>query len=134
MDIKNLDVFAAATKNMRYLSARQEVLAENIANANTPDYLAKDIQKPSFDDELKSQMALRTTNNKHFAMPQVGASSGFKVYTPQPVSGLTIDGNGVDIESQINQVSSTKGEYNEMLKLINKHKSMIEVASKVTGS
>ena len=33
MDLKNLTVFNMASKNMQYLAARQQVIAENIANS-----------------------------------------------------------------------------------------------------
>ncbi len=132
MDLKNLSVFSMATKNMSYLSARQKVLAENIANANTPNYLAKDVHKPNFADELKHQMPLMTTNSKHF--PINGSHNiNNKIYTPNPTHALTLDGNGVDLENQLNEVSNTKGTYNEMLKIYNKTKSMIEASAKTTG-
>ncbi len=132
MDLKNLKVFSMAAKNMDYLSARQQVLAENIANANTPDYLAKDINKPNFSEELRHQMPLKTTNSKHFPVIGIQHSSN-KVYTPRPTQALTLDGNGVDLEKQLNEVSNTKGTYNEMLKIYNKTKAMIEASAKTTG-
>lgn len=132
MDLKNLDVFSAATKNMGYLSARQQVLAENVANANTPNYLARDVAKPSFEKELKAQIALNATNPKHFTAPRNNIGMN-RVYTPAPKEALSIDGNGVDIEYQMNEVSKTRGDYNQMLSIYNKYKAMIQVANKTTG-
>ena len=65
MDLKNLTVFSLANKNMQYLSARQRVLAANIANASTPNYLAQDVEKPSVlqgKEEVKhANLTLHTT-------------------------------------------------------------------------
>ena len=48
MDLSTLNVFRVATVKMGWLSERQGVLAQNIANADTPDYRAKDLKAPSF--------------------------------------------------------------------------------------
>lgn len=133
MDINNLAVFSATNKNMGYLTARQRVLASNIANANTPNFLPSDVQKPSFDNELKSNLGMRVTNPKHISAvsSNIGAN---RIYTPQPSGDLSLDGNGVNIEDQINQVSKTRSEYNQMLNLYGKYKTMIQTANKSTGA
>ena len=48
MNLSTLNVFRLATMKMGWLSERQGVLAQNIANADTPDYRAKDLKAPSF--------------------------------------------------------------------------------------
>ena len=48
MNLSTLNVFRVATMKMGWLSERQGVLAQNIANADTPDYRAKDLKSPSF--------------------------------------------------------------------------------------
>ena len=55
MDLNNVSVFNLANKNLQYLAERQRVLAENIANANTPGYLPKDVKKPDFFTKIKPQ-------------------------------------------------------------------------------
>ena len=48
MNLGNLNVFSAATVKMGWLNQRQTVLAQNIANADTPNYRAKDLKAPTF--------------------------------------------------------------------------------------
>ena len=133
MDLNNLSFFNIANQEMKYLTERQKVLAENIANVNTPDYLAKDVEKPTFSNELKSTVALATTNEKHFAFPASNGGSG-NVYTPKPTNALTIDGNGVILEDQLNEASKTKGDYNRVITIYNNYKNMLKIgSSKVTG-
>ncbi|MDD4556546.1 MAG: flagellar basal body protein [Alphaproteobacteria bacterium] len=132
MDLNNLAFFNIANQEMKYLTERQKVLAENIANANTPDYIAKDLVKPTFTDELKSTVAMTVTNEKHMALPKSRGTSN--VYTPTPVNALTIDGNGVVLEDQLNEASKTKGDYNRVITIYNNYKNMLKVAgSKVSG-
>ena len=141
MDLKNLTVFNFAHQNMRYLSARQKVLAENIANAATPNYLPKDVAKPSFLGNLEENrvsLPLRVTNAKHFSELKSEAEKrdarGFEVHTPQTKDALTIDGNGVILEDQMNEASKASSEYNRMVTIYNAYKNMISTATtKITG-
>lgn len=41
------DHFQMANKELNYLTERQKVLAANLANSNTPGYVAKDIENLS---------------------------------------------------------------------------------------
>ena len=54
MDLNNLALFRMVDKQRSYLSERQKVLATNVANANTPNYLPKDIEKPDFSYEVRA--------------------------------------------------------------------------------
>ena len=132
MDLKNLSVFGMAHQNMQYLQARQQVLAENIANASTPGYLARDVEKPNFNQEISATAGLKlaTTNPKHIStIGPKKAKNGYKVYTPQPSSALTIDGNGVILEEQMNEASKVSSEYKRMITIYNKYKSMMQMAN-----
>ncbi len=134
MDLKNLSVFNMAQQNMQYLSARQQIIAENIANASTPGYLARDIQKPTFADEISSAasagLKLATTNSKHLqGFPSSQNNSSYQVYTPQPSEALTIDGNGVILEQQMNEASKVSSEYKRMITIFNKYKNLMKIAT-----
>lgn len=127
MDLKNLSVFSMANQNMQYLSAKEKVLAGNIANASTPGYLPQAIEKPDFGNAVTANLKMATTNSKHLT----GAhnNGGFKVYTPRPDSALTLDGNGVILEDQMNEASKASSEYKRMITIYNKYKSMIQLAN-----
>ena len=126
MDLKNLSVFGLANQNMQYLSAKEKVIAGNIANASTPGYLPKDIQKPAFSD-TGSRLRMNVTNPRH--MNGANFANNFKVYTPRPDSALTIDGNGVILEEQMNEASKASSEYKRMITIYNKYNSLIKLAN-----
>lgn len=126
MDFKNLSVFNAASQNMQYLSAKQKVIAENIANVNTPGYLARAIEEPSFASEISSSVTLKTTNPKHIGLND---NRSYRVYTPNPSAALTIDGNGVILEEQMNQASKASSEYKKTITIFNKYKSLLQTAN-----
>ena len=43
MPIADIPILAMLRERMQWQQARQQVLAENVANADTPDYQAKDL-------------------------------------------------------------------------------------------
>lgn len=143
VDFSNLTVFNMAGRNMQYLSAKQRVIAQNIANASTPGYLAKTIEEPAFlnnvnSGNITSIVGLRTTHAKHFdtlkSVSDSKSRGGYKVYTATPKDALTIDGNGVIVEDQINEASKASNEYKKMITIYNKYKNMMSVANtKING-
>lgn len=48
MDFSKIPLFQGLVQKMGWLAQRQQVLARNIANANTPGFKPKDIEKPDF--------------------------------------------------------------------------------------
>jgi flagellar basal-body rod protein FlgB len=50
MDTGTLPLFKAMSQRMSWLGERQKTLAQNVANADTPKYLAKDLKPMSFGD------------------------------------------------------------------------------------
>ncbi len=48
MPITDIPILAMLRERMQWQQARQQVLAENVANADTPDYQAKDLVAPDF--------------------------------------------------------------------------------------
>lgn len=132
MDLNNLALFSMANKEMGYLTERQKVLATNIANANTPGYRPKDLEQPSFASYLKSTVKspvmMARTNEKHLAgIPST--NGGYRVYQPKTDHALTIDGNGVVLEDQLNEASKTKSDYNRVLTIYGKYKTMLQTAN-----
>lgn len=132
-----------AGRNMQYLSAKQRVIAQNIANASTPGYLAKTIEEPTFlngSNAGKTAMinGLTTTHAKHYAtlksISDAKVRGGYKVHTANPKDALTIDGNGVIVEDQMNEASKASNEYKKMITIYNKYKNMVSTANtKING-
>jgi len=82
-------------------SARAELLAENVANAETPGYLARDLK---FDDALTH--ALEQGDGKP------GASEA-----EVSIENLRSDGNDVDVNGQLAKVYANSLSYVATLKL-----------------
>ncbi len=111
MDLSQIPLFEALEKRMTWLSDRQSVLAENVANADTPGYVAQDLRPPDFRQILQqstSQVALATTNPAHITAKRTLAD----LETKETESG---DGDGrgghVSVEQEMLKVSKTANDY-----------------------
>ena len=127
MDLTRLPLFSMLTKRAAWLDKRQAVLAQNIANANTPGYAPRDLVPQDFKKLLSPaapQVALATTNPMH-KISSTGRSSA-----PDEKSKTTfetaIDGNSVVIEEQLFKVSETQTDHRLALNLYAKHVAMLK--------
>ncbi len=95
---KSLEIFQLASGMARHAGARQALVAENVANADTPRYKSKDIG--SFRDALDAtgQTQLKTTKIGHIVAGQPGSAARDVFLTDGPMSP---NGNTVSIESEL---------------------------------
>jgi flagellar basal-body rod protein FlgB len=96
MDPASLDVFAMAEKRLDWIDRRQSVLAQNIANANTPGYMARDL-KPF------SAFLADEAEQTGFLSASTGASSPHDPAADE----ITLDGNSVQLDVQLEKVAET---------------------------
>lgn len=125
MDLTGLTVFRNMEQKMAWLSARQSVLAENVANADTPGYRAKDLS--AFGGTEGSQLKMAVTNISH--MGANGVTGG----KPQPQRDrfaieTSPNGNQVSLEDQLTKVGETGMDYQFMTNLYRKNISMLKTA------
>jgi len=91
-------ILGLAWRHNQWLSARQAVVASNIANINTPGYRARDIEP--FDAALARVDAhLASTHARH--MRQGGDSPAARETDTATGPGLVHSGNTVDLERQL---------------------------------
>ena len=130
MGLSNLPIFAIMTKQMAWLTQRQEVLAQNIANSDTPGYRPRDLVPLKFRDLLRPTvlrgMAMKQTSSAHISATQ--RRTGFRGATQKQTYETAPDGNAVVIEEQLMKVSENMGSYRLVTNLYRKHVNMIRIA------
>lgn len=100
-----VQIFDLATQQSRWLSARQALIAGNIANSNTAGYRPMDVQ--SFDEVLaKSGTTLSTTNARHLGGNSLGGDLGIGV-TESGVP-VTVAGNSVTLEEELTKAGEVR--------------------------
>lgn len=130
MDLNDLPIFAMMTKRMAWLTKRQEVLAQNIANSDTPGFRPSDLMAQNFRGMLGSSsgasMELRQTNSGHIAPTK--RPQAFREDKQKETYETSLDGNAVVIEEQLMKVSETQGNYRLATNLYRKHVEMFRAA------
>ena len=131
MSIQNVPLMKAISAKMGYLDKRQGVLAQNIANADTPSYQSQDLTKVDFGSVLKgltktNTVRLATTQPGH--MPNPDDITRSKDVKDKLTYEVAPDGNGVIMEEQMIKANQTSMDYNLMTNLMNKQVSMYRLA------
>jgi len=103
-DFKITDrTFAVLQKSLDLRQQKQEVIAANIANAETPGYAAR---KLTFEEDLRKalnapEVAGRKTNAKHIPVGSTGISSVQGTITQVHDHNPLGDGNSVSVDDQM---------------------------------
>jgi flagellar basal-body rod protein FlgB len=147
MDLSNFAVFGLIRKRMGWLTDRQTVLAQNLANADTPNYAAKDLSEPDFKRVLEAYGIGTRKPAAGLAAARAGATAGGPVKLaatnpghirpPMPEGRVTPigakggaerspAGNDVSVEDQVSKVTETQMDYQLTANLYRKHLAMIK--------
>ena len=134
MDINDLNFFKAITAKLHWLDARQRVLADNVANADTPNYQAKDLPPISFREHLERGEAGATLNmtrtaGNHLTGAPINGGGMQQAYRPvAEKTETTPTNNNVVLEEELIKVTETAANYNIMLRLYKKGEQMMKLA------
>ena len=129
MDLNNLGLFKLMSRKMGWLTQRQEVLAQNIANADTPEYKGRDLKPFTFRDALSDSRRLTpvATSASHLkgTVPAGGMDKEQRVRNPYETAP---DGNNVVLEEQMLKMSTTGMDYQTITNLYKKQVGLIRTA------
>lgn len=130
MSMGDLSIFAALKDRMQWHQTRQTLLAENVANAETPGYRGRDLAPYAFDRELEGSrvtVATRTTNARHI---QVGGSGGTGGFGTRALNNFEIspEGNGVTLEEEMMKVTTNQMDYQAATTLYTRSMRLLRIA------
>jgi flagellar basal-body rod protein FlgB len=133
MDLPDIPLLSMLKTRMSWLNQRQDVLTQNVANADTPGYAAHDLKQLDFADEMRkasgpSQAAsqLMVTDPRHIALPSSSQSSFEDVEVRD--SEASPNGNSVSLEQEMIKVSDTQAQFQAATNLYSKAMSMMRTA------
>ncbi|MAJ65584.1 MAG: flagellar basal body rod protein FlgB [Alphaproteobacteria bacterium] len=134
MDTSALTLFNALGEKMNYLTQRQRVLAQNIANANTPRYIPSDLKPFTFEETIdRHHLMMKTSNVKHMD-GTLGSPRPFTSPEQRRIYESSPDGNGVVIEEQVIKANQTQMDFTLMTRVYEKNISMMRYALRGTGA
>lgn len=128
MDLNGVPLFSLLTGRMSWLSARQSVLAQNVSNADTPNYVAHDMKPMDFENMVSGQnsgTSLTLTNVRHISIHP--ASDPFEEEEARGEGGDP-SGNVVSVEQEMIKLSDTQIQYQTATNLYQKAVNMFRTA------
>jgi flagellar basal-body rod protein FlgB len=131
MTTQNIGLFKAIGAKMDYLDQRQRVIAQNIANADTPAYQPKDLLPVDFGTVLKNvsnSPTLRPETTSALHMPSPNHIDDPKNREQKKVYEEAPYGNSVILEEQMVKSAHNQMDYNLMTNLYNKNVNLIRTA------
>lgn len=117
-------------QKMHWHEARQKVLSNNVANAETPGFRARDIAAPQFDVPQSGAgyikpVTLAATTAGHIDPVKNGNTFSTKPYTSFET---TPEGNAVVLEDEVMRVSQNVMDYQAVTQLYTKGLGFIKTA------
>lgn len=98
---------------LNYSSTKQKVISQNIANADTPHYKAKDVRhSSSFQNELESSINAFRTDNRHYDF-KITASKHSGLITKNNMQ-YNNNGNSVDVDQEMSDLATNQIYYNAL--------------------
>lgn len=106
---EKIEMMRMARAMGQHVAQRQTVVARNIANADTPDYKARDLEP--FEDSYRRRdgiPALRTSDPRHIASPDWSPAAARQITGE---AGVSPNGNSVSLEAEMLKAAELKREH-----------------------
>lgn len=111
-------------KGLDYAALRQKAITDNIANVDTPNYKAKDVNFREIMEEANDAFSAHRTDQRHFQFSSSNSS-------PTPVRNnfsYNENQNSVDLDSEMTKLASNQIYYNALIdRLGSKYSSLSNV-------
>jgi flagellar basal-body rod protein FlgB len=132
MNLPDIPLLSMLRERMSWLNQRQDTLTQNVANADTPGYVAHDLKPLDFSEELKkaespAQTAgqLMLTDPRHMSIST--STQPFDDVEVRDTEGSP-NGNSVSLEQEMIKVSDTQAEFQAATNLYAKTITMMKTA------
>lgn len=136
MNLAEIPLFAMLRGRLGYLSQRQQVIAQNVANADTAGYRPQDLQPFSFQARVAqaTTTAQAVTAPGHMVAanarrPQTAAFKPVKVQS----SETTLDGNAVVLEEEMMRMTDARMNYDAAISFYQKSLNLLRLSTKAPG-
>jgi len=129
MDLPDVPLLSMLRQRMNWLNQRQDTLAQNVANADTPGYVARDLKPLDFEQALgqtSNGAALMTTNARHIALTPSHMAKFDDREAPDQESSP--NGNSVALEAEMVKVSDTQAQFAAAANLYAKAMTLMKTA------
>ncbi len=138
MNLNAIPFFGLMRDRISYLDRRTQVIAENVANADTPGYVARDLQP--FGEALARQgraapaspVGVIRTNAMHIA-PAAQRAPGRWDSAESAGSETTLDGNRVVLEDEMVRMGEARMNYDAAVGFYQRSLNLLRMAARAPG-
>ena len=132
MPINDLPVLSVLRTKMQWHQERQRVLAENVANSDTPNFKPRDLMEPKFDATGASAPggAMGTLPMMRTSASHMSASGAPETFDQNRKVGFETRpaGNAVNLEEEMLKVSTNQMDYAAVTSLYTKSLALLKTA------
>ena len=107
--LEKLPLFQMASAMARHATARHRVVAENVANADTPEFRARDV-KP-FAEYVKEPFTAKATRPEHTGFAPLSRAATRPEIIFDAETSTSGNGNSVSLESEMLKGAAAKGQH-----------------------
>jgi flagellar basal-body rod protein FlgB len=126
MAISDIPIFSMLKTRMQWHQERQRILAENVANADTPGYRPNDLVEPKFNLPAPGPgpLQLARTDPAHIAASTAAPKfpTDGRLYQVRPA------GNAVSLEDEMIKVAANQMDYQAATSLYSRSLGLIKTA------
>jgi flagellar basal-body rod protein FlgB len=132
MAITDIPILSMLRTRLDWSQARQRLLAENVANGDTPNFRARDLAPLKFDDPARnastmvSSISLTRTDSGHIEGVGLSqspfANANARIYEVRPA------GNAVNLEEEMMKVASNQMDFQAATALYTRSLNLIKTA------
>ena len=129
MNLPDVPLLSMLRERMTWLNQRQDLLSQNVANADTPGYVARDLKPLDFQQALSqagSGAGMMTTNSRHISLTP-GHTAKFEEHD-SPDQEANPNGNAVSLEMEMIKVSDTQAQFQAAANLYAKAMTLMKTA------
>lgn len=108
--------FANLERGLDYASLNQKVISQNIANVDTPNYRAKEVEFKTVLNDSINQLEAKRTNARHFSFQSSNQHPAVKTKSAYQYNH---NGNGVDLDREMSEMASNQIYFNALSDRIN---------------
>ncbi len=132
MAITDVPILSMLRTRLQWAQERQRVLAENVANSDTPNYRARDLAQPKFEEPAQitpttvSSVSLLRTEGGHIGGRSLSGTS-FRAETKSNYE-VRPTGNAVNVEDERRKVAANQMDYQAATALYNRSLKLIKIA------
>ncbi|MFI4935475.1 MAG: flagellar biosynthesis protein FlgB [Caulobacterales bacterium] len=141
MTLDDIPLFATLKSRLDYIADRQKLIAQNVANSDTPGYGAQDLKPFTLPGQAGGTLAMTpvapagSTQTSAMFIPLAGTGPGAAKTKPTntPDSETTLNGNSVVLEEEMMKMNQSRMEYDAAVGFYQKSMSLLQMAMKRPG-